>query len=75
MPPEERKFVTDQDSHGSGILDGLPPTTKMLRYQGRKELLDAVAHEIDLLDKEGNGNRSQYMVFSNIDEETFLSDI
>lgn len=50
---------------------GLPPWTREYRYQGRQQLLKILDREQMLYSADKTGRRSEYVVFSHIDEATF----
>lgn len=60
--------------NGDGILDGLSTNTNSYRYPGRKQFWDIIQGENDLFQADETG-RSEFIVFSHLDERTFLQDI
>ncbi|KAJ5101227.1 hypothetical protein NUU61_003449 [Penicillium alfredii] len=66
MPPDTSLPGSDD------ILEGLPPTTHRYPYKGSEQFLDTMLREHDRC-LEGEG--SEYVVFTNVDERTFLQDL
>ncbi|KAJ9220354.1 hypothetical protein DTO169C6_7243 [Paecilomyces variotii] len=56
------------------ILNGLPPNTKQYEYKGLQNLWSLVSLEQERFRRDKTGKTSQYMLFTNIENETFLHD-
>ncbi|KAJ5815174.1 hypothetical protein N7474_006951 [Penicillium riverlandense] len=57
------------------ILDSLPHSTSEYEYRGKKRFWDTIDAELNLFMNDKVGARSQYVVFSHLDEHKFLKDI
>ncbi|KAL1846952.1 hypothetical protein Plec18170_008921 [Paecilomyces lecythidis] len=56
------------------ILNGLPPNTKQYEYKGLQKLWSLVYLEQERFLSDKTGKTSQYMLFTNIESQTFLHD-
>lgn len=65
---------SDANQHGCDILESLPSTTHIYQYQGMQQFLDTCSLEYDRLDHDKTGEASDLVVFTNIDQSTFLKD-
>lgn len=61
--------------NNSNILDSLPYSTSEYEYRGKKRFWDTIDAELNLFMNDKAGVRSQYVIFSHLDENTFLKDI
>jgi hypothetical protein len=59
----------------NGILDSLPYSTSEYEYRGAKHFWKAIDAELNLLDNDKTGDRSQYVIFSHLPEQKFLKEI
>lgn len=61
------------DSEG-GIPEGLPSGTNEYQYKDIQDFLRIINAEQELFESDKDGNRSQYILFANIDEQKFSTD-
>ncbi|CAL5868517.1 uncharacterized protein PFLUO_LOCUS2743 [Penicillium psychrofluorescens] len=59
----------------NGILDSLPYSTSEYEYRGAKHFWEAIDAEVNLLENDKTGNRSEYVIFSHLPEQNFLKEI
>jgi hypothetical protein len=68
--------VNTADLRNNGnILDSLPYSTSEYEYRGKKRFWDTIDAELNLFTNDKVGARSQYVIFSHLDEHRFLKDI
>ncbi|KAJ5825911.1 hypothetical protein N7474_003049 [Penicillium riverlandense] len=58
-----------------GILAGLPYSTSEYEYRGAKHFWKTIDAEVNLLDHDKTGDRSQYVIFTHLPEQKFLEEI
>jgi hypothetical protein len=61
--------------NNSNILDSLPYSTIEYEYRGKTRFWDTIDAELNLFMNDKVGARSQYVIFSHLDEHEFLKNI
>lgn len=68
------KMSSNIDSQ-DGIAASLPPGTNRYPYKGMQDMLNVVGDEQELFENDKEGRRSQVILFFNVDEQKYATEI